>query len=275
MASPSRKPMYMLREELNELTSLKSIVLLLKTACRLSGDGRTRCQVMEIVQRAQEDHGMEMELWEAGRIFKSLGFRTAVSQGRGRLVLDPAKLEDAYRRTSEEANRVAAKIEDSLRGLEGISETVTELMTRQQTAMDLVNKENEIHRYLFQHRGVEDRLEGLEQEKESLRVEAEKADELERTVTDMQAQVQALPCLETREAKLSGELVDYQSKSEELDLKEEALGHRLRNLERRYRQVEMGELEQAIMESRAELKDLRKQLGEKRSLVSKLFGRDS
>lgn len=254
------------------VTSHQKKLLLLQGAILMAMEGTVRAQVKEITSRVFAEYSVEIPPWEAGTIFSGLGLRTATSHGRSRLVLDLAQLKEHLRRAVEDMEAFAPQAEETLAAFQDIDERVGYLTDRARAIIKADKRTKELREFIEKYRYVEMTVTSLIGEYEMLKGKLQRKEALEAEIENLKTRQGDLPSLEDRRRQLEKEIEAYEVEEKALASEEARLKAWIQNLKERHKWAKSAEVEQAIAASKAELEQLRVQLGEKRGLVAKLFG---
>ena len=273
----TRKTVHDQQPEENEATEnlarIRDHLVLMSTAHRMASMGTTRATVGQVTEKAKREQGLSLKPWEAGQVFSEYRVRRAVSHGKPRLVLDAQQLYRVCKQIESKVSEIAPEAEKASQEVEDMVRKVTGLEESHRKAQELMERERELNRFLFYSRGAEGRLADLERKAAELRDRASEVEDLERECARLEARLDELPALETSRQDLEARLAEHVQEEREVSRKEEALAERIQKLVGRRRWVYLAELNQEIEEAEADLDRLRKQLGEKRSLVDRLRGK--
>ena len=249
------------------LASVKTALALVQTAYAMSLDGQLRATAGEISSKARNDLNLEITPSATGQYFSELGITTVNSHGKKRFVLDASELEPIKAQLITVCHELTDKLETSLREYQGLADTINGLEERLKENYRLKAREKELARQIKENQPDMKRLPYLEQEAERLRESANEAISLEKECRLLEKKLNSLPSLEKRKAALKEALEDYQADFYGIQSREAGLAREIEKLQKRKGWLELAELNE-------EIKQLSVQLGEKRSLADKLFGRN-
>ncbi|MFC2008108.1 hypothetical protein ACFLT0_00240, partial [Chloroflexota bacterium] len=147
--------------------------------------------------------------------------------------------------------------------------------------LKLRDKERELAAFINAERSQPNNLLQLQTEAKRFREQAKYADELKQECTELSKTIRKSPSLEERKKQLNARIMDYnarvrQAQAQEQDIaaREQQLAKWITRLQERTGWVELAELQQSVREARKELDQVSKQLGEKRSLLDRILGRN-
>lgn len=267
-----RKSISQVREVVATMGEHQKKLLLLRTAMVMAMEGITRAQVSEVTSRVKEDNDIEVPSWEAGVLFSRLGFRTATSHGRNRLVLNLDHLKELHQSAKEEVEVFAANAQETLEGFESVDDQIKELESKARGIIAADERVKKIRQFMFKNQNIVMTANSLEGEYLHLKRQAEKVETLEAEIDKLKARQIDLPSLEDRRHQLEEKVQDYEVEEKALAKEEARLKTWIQNLQERRKWMTAAEQEEEVAKSRAELNQLREQLGEKRGLVAKLLG---
>jgi len=137
--------------------------------------------------------------------------------------------------------------------------------------MSLRAKEQELIKFISEHRQKPDRLASLEYEADKIRTQAARPRELEKECQQLTEIIKALPQLEQRKISLEGTISKYQAEEKEVAAKEANLKQMVEGVKLRVGWMSLATLEQRIHEVNKELNELSLQIEFKRSLLDKII----
>ena len=275
------------------LQGLRSRLALVKAATLLALEGKTRATVTELLDRSEDEETLELSPGEAGQILSSLGLRRLTSHGRSRLELDPVKLGRIRHEVDLEITAQEERYTQEQVRLIALTQRVERLTQQAEAIKDLIDREGILRAYLQRHippqvgysgpgsasfRGQAGSI--LQYRVTRLQQEVAQVQKLEAAIKEMEGKVAGKAALEARRRKLAEEAAKV-TEAEATLAKGEAsqaqrkVQHAKRLQEYRYTSgvMRLAEVEQAVAAGRVELEQLSRQLGEKRSLLGKLFGK--
>ncbi|MBI4337349.1 MAG: hypothetical protein HY683_05925 [Chloroflexi bacterium] len=255
------------------LSTLRTRLALVHAACLMAMEGTTRAPVLQVVERAAEAYGVIVAASEGGQTFTALGVGTATTHGKVRLVLEPAQLQRIQERLAAQVEAAVAQVEEAVKRFGDLAARVAGLEEHLQQTVCLARRQWEIQEFVQQHRAIRDQAEAWEMEYDRAREEVARVEQLRRACADLDQKARALPDLQERRKALQQALRQHEADDAELAKQEKALADRVQRLRDRYQWVELARVQQAIEDARRELDDLQRQLGEKRSLLGRVFGK--
>ncbi|MFC1935656.1 hypothetical protein ACFLX9_02710 [Chloroflexota bacterium] len=261
------------QEKTSTIAHLSITLSLVQTACAMALEGITRASVTEVVRRAMESHGTRLEASTAGQLFSAMGVRTVTSHGRNRLVLDQEELLPLRDRMAADYEKQAQEVEEYLSTFQPLVERVRALEEKRETIIRMMTREHQLKEMLREREGWLYRYRALEKEAAQLRQIVSAVTQLRGEIRSLKSRARGFSSLERRKAKLEEDVAAHEREEAVLSKKEEALASRLDDLKRRAGWLSLAQMEQVLVEAKQELDDLSRQLGEKRSLVQKLFGK--
>jgi DNA repair exonuclease SbcCD ATPase subunit len=256
------------------LKSLKQVLALVQAAQAMALEGINRSTAAEVLQRAINDFGVDATPSVVGQMFSNLNIGKATTHGKTRLVLDSDELKSIKERISKVYENTAKDLEQSLNEFEGQSERVKALEDRWKEILQIRARERELVQLIQQDRQRPSRLPDLEQEMDRIKAEVDKCEALEKQCKELSLQIKKAPFLEAKKADLDKALSSYKAEEAKITQQEARLGEALDRLKLRSAWVQFVDLQYSIQKARAELEELSQQLGEKRTLIDKLLGRN-
>ncbi|MFC1917201.1 hypothetical protein ACFLXH_00910 [Chloroflexota bacterium] len=269
------------------LEEMKAQLALIQAACAIAMEGTIRATASEIAARAMTEFGMESTPSFAGQVFANLQIATVTSHGKSRFVLEKGELEEIRKGMVARCEDQIARLKESLKVFHDYHQTIEDLQNQWQEILDLRKKERELIVAINEERSKPSQLPQLQAEAIKYREQAVVAQELEKECHCLSRKVKSLPRLEEKKKLLNAAIREHEEKEKQLTVKEQKtitkerwlaaketeLASSIEKLQKRRGWIDLATLEQTIKEVKQELKQLSKQLGEKRSLVDKLFHR--
>jgi DNA repair exonuclease SbcCD ATPase subunit len=259
-----------MRLVLENLGSAKILAALLQSAYGLLEEGISRPQVSQVTARAADTFGTNILPSIAGQLLRRAGIKTCLIHGKARLVLEQKQLSDLIQQTSSQTTELSNDIESSLQRYGDLAQRVNTLEKRYQELLQLRQREKALTALLILNQDVFNRVSVLEQQNQEMIVVAERVKDLEEENELLSELIQSLPALTERKQKLEGVLNQYRDSEKSIIANEVRLSVMLNALQKRSERVELVSVQEEIINTRLELEDVRKQLGEKRSLLDKV-----
>lgn len=258
---------------LKGLAELKVRLALVQAASLLAMEGTSRASVLAVAERAAQEYGVEVTPSEAGQTFTALGIESTLSHGKRRLALDVTRLQALQERLEGEVEEAAARVAAAVTRFGNVADRVRELEVQLAVAYRLQQREHEVRGYLRETDGLRREAALWEQRYQQAKADVEDVEQRKAACADLDKKVKALPRLEERKTALEQRLKDAEAQQEEITKQEQALAQRVARLKERAGWVSLAQLEQAIAQDRQELERLRREIGEKRTVWERLFGK--
>jgi DNA repair exonuclease SbcCD ATPase subunit len=286
-----------------EMTDISLRLALVQAALRMSMDGRTRATVTEVVDRAKEEVD---NIWilpsTAGQAFSVLGFRRVNVHGERRLVLDFGQLRKIHDGLVRQFEKIKPRVEEAAERFDRLTEQVKGLEDRMDLIYSNARQEKFLREFILKHEQTPRTTANLERQYQLLKAQAQRRDQLEAACKQYEGKLDDLKPLEERWKKLKSAVDRHEAerqklRSQEMELteNEKRLGSRLGEYKQRLRTVEIAELDEEVKRRRTELDDetktrrkeldeelrgrreeldqVLKQLGEKKTLLTRMFGK--
>ncbi|HEY50413.1 MAG TPA: hypothetical protein G4O20_01225 [Dehalococcoidia bacterium] len=264
----------------NGLRELKVQLALVQAACLMSIEETTRATASQITERAIREYGIEVSASFTGQVFAGMGIGTAMTHGKNRFILDRGRLEEMRKAITVRCEELAEKLESSIKYFQDLPERIKALEKEWKDIVKLRIKERELLNYVKEERNKPSQLPYLISEANKLKEQAAKVDKLQKECRNLSRKIRSIPSLEERKKSLEAAIATHEAKVRDISAKErglvareEELADRIVKIQKRMGWVELAILEQAIKEARDEIDTLSRQLGEKRSLLDKIFRR--
>lgn len=254
------------------LTGEKNRILVVQVACALAMKGITRVRASEISERLITEYGESVRSSVVGQVLVRLKIGTVTSQGRRSYVLEEARLLSIQGRLEKYIETMAPRIEETIHQFGDVAVRVGDLEERLVEVQRLASREQEVRQYLRDNGMLIQQVEARENQYTRLKEADARMKSLEIASEQLQAKVESLPSLEERKKKLEDSLRRHEAKVKEIDQKESALAKGVTQIKTRTRGLALVQIEEEIEAAAKELEELKEQLGEKRSLVARLFG---
>lgn len=273
---------------LRSLKDMKVTLSLIQSACSYALEGNNRVSASDISNRAMTEYGIEATPSYTGQVFAKLGIISVTSHGKNRFVLAYDQLEKIHKQLSVEIEERSNKLESTIESFSYLPKRIDELGQK----IAEIRKQLETSRTLAtQISQAEQNLPNIMQLKAkyaSIKEQADRATDIEKVVTSLTQKAKKLPSLEEKQKALQESISEYEKadadliaqeqeltrKSEALAKREEALAGRTVKLQTRNGLVELVELQEAIEKTKKELDQVLRQLGEKRTLLDKMLGKN-
>ena len=256
------------------LALLKDELLTLQTSCSMARVGTTRATATEIADMVGDQYGTSVTPSFVGKVFSTHKMRRAISHGRPKLVLDLDQLEAARQSVCTKLEELVPQVQKDLGHYDDLVQEVTMIADRAQKVQSLMRRKDAINRFLAENYAASRRLSFLAGHAARLQNELDQAKLVQKQCKALQRKVDALPDLEDRKMDLESSLEQFASDESLISTKERDLQGRIQNLQKRTRWVTMAELDAQIAQVKKELDSLSEQLGEKRTLLGRMFGKD-
>jgi hypothetical protein len=268
----SESPGYRAGRAISGLRPLKETMGLVTAALAMSLQGQTRATAGEVAERASKDFETDATASEAGRVFSQMHLATATTHGKTRLVLDAEQLKSIREKVAEQCRECERELKAALDDFRDGAMTIKALQDQWKEIVRMRAMERELSEKIQQERKIPSKLPYLENEAAKLLAVAEKVDTLQKDCKEMEKKIAALPSLQEREVSLQAVISQYKEEEREVAAAEARLGLALTQLKERNAWVTFLDLEHNINKKKAELEELSKRLGEKRSLLQRMFG---
>lgn len=280
------------------LSDLEIQLALIQAACAMALQGVTRATATEITNKAIAEYEIEATASFTGQTFANLNIRTATSHGKSRFILEYDHLERLRQDIAAKCEELNAKLESSIVGFHDLPERVNNLQTQWQDIVKMRNRERELINFINEANKAPPRLNQLEAVARQMRGQADQVQELEKECRNLSNRIKKLPSLEERKKSLEAAIGEHEKaiadkeqqlaakekklvarekeiagEERELTFRESQLSERISKLHKRTGWVDLATVDQAIESAREELKQISRQLGEKRSLLDRLLHR--
>ena len=262
------------------VVELNERLMVAQTALLMSLDGTRRATATQISDRIEAEMGVDITPSRVGVIMSGFKVRSVVSSGRSRLVLDPEQLGNILGDMKAEAETVEPMVEKAIEAFGDIANRIESMRFRLARLKFLAQTEKELKALTERNRHRLSNLRYIEQRHIELQAQVRKVNQLEQSCTALGSQVEGLPSLEAEERRLRDLIVAHEGRAKEVPVREAslqrqelALAEGLKAIEYREARVSLAQLQQEISTSRQDFDDLKKQIGEKKSIAQKMFGR--
>ncbi len=249
------------------------MLALTQAAASMALEGRTRASVTEIVERAQDECGIEVLLSTAGQKLSADGIRTVTSHGKNRLVLVKDELLELRDQYAAIFNQLSKQAEEYLARFKPVSERVAGLEEQRQNVVRMVEREAELREFLQGKDRLRFSYQGVANEAAQLKKTVDAIRQLREDIEELKVKAKGRSSLEKRKAKLKEAEAEYERESSELAKLEKDLGSGINKVKEGREWYNLSMITTEVERAQAELDELSRQLGEKRSLVQKLLGR--
>jgi hypothetical protein len=268
----TESPGYRAGEAMRGLRNLKLSLVILHAAHIMAIEGQTRAGAGEIAERANTGFLASTTPSIVGQILRGMNIQTTVTHGKPRLVLDPTILKMLVADITRACEATAAELEAALKGFQYLTSRVKGLEDQWNQTIQLRARERQLTRQIEEERRIPSKLPALEQEIARLKQEAADADIMRKECAELSKKIKVLPLLQGRRAALENSRRHYQEEEAQVKADEMRLGQALEALKERSAWVTYIDLDRNIQRQRTELEEIAKQIGEKRSLLQKIFG---
>jgi DNA repair exonuclease SbcCD ATPase subunit len=268
-----------------DLSELEIQFVLIQSACTMALEGTTRASSSQIAAKVFQDYQIEVTPSFTGQTFANLSIHSVTSHGKNKLVLDPDQLENLRNDIASKCKEAMDRLQASIKKYKYLPQKIEELQKEWKQVLAARAKEQELIRIINEDRRNPPRLDYLETEYRKKQRRNEYINQIKEEAKKLALKEKKLPSLEERTKAVEARIAEHgkhvrdlvekereiSAKEQEAVKKEESLARRLEKLQKRLGWLELAALEQHIEESRNELKELSKQLGEKRSLLDRLL----
>jgi DNA repair exonuclease SbcCD ATPase subunit len=248
-----------------------------------------------VAAKALQEYKVEAAPYFIGQTFSSLNIGTVTSHGKNKFVLDAKHLEKVRSELEARCKESMGKLKDSIDKFKELPEKIEALQKEWKQAEALRAKEQQIIKAIREDRLNPPRLDYWQAEYKKVQQKNDFINRVTEQVKDLESKEKKLPSLKEKKEALQAKIAEHEKKvqalaekekviiskeqdlvekMEKLERREETLADRIIRLQKRTGWVELAELEQGIEASRKELDSLARQLGEKRSLLDKMLGRN-
>jgi len=269
------------------LSELKVQLALVQAACIMAIEGTTRATASQIAARAAADYGIDASASFTGQVFATLNVNTVTTHGRSRLVLNHDHLEEVRKGIAAKCEELATKLEETIKEFQDLPDRIGALQEQWNRIQQKRTRERELANLIIEDREKPSRLPQLEAEAQKIGQQAAIVQALEEKIRELSLKAEKMSELDEKEKSLEEVIAGYEEKEKQfaarqkvtvtrwlkLKAQEEVIAADISKLQKRMGWVELATLEQSIKEARKELKELSKQLGEKRSLLDRLLNR--
>jgi chromosome segregation ATPase len=278
-----------------ELSELETRLLLVQSACTLALEGITRATASQIAAKALQEYKLEAQPYFIGQTFSSFNIPSVTSHGKNRFVLDSGQLEKVRSELEARCKESMGKLMDSIDKFKDLPEKIESLQQEWKQTEALRAKERELIRAVREDRANPSRIDYWQAEYQKVQQKLEYIDKVKKQVKDLESKKKKLPSLKEKKEALQARIAEHEKKvgdlaekekglvireqnlaekGKKMEQREEVLADRITRLQKRTGWVELAELEQVIEASKKELDSLARQLGEKRTLLDKMLGRN-
>ena len=266
----------------NEVRDALAIV---RAAVAFLAEGHNRVTATQLCEAAR-DFGTFLEPWQVGQITARNGIGTKASHGKARLALDMDQLTLLRDELAGKVDAQAPLFDEELARFNLLGERVAAMRERVLAVTHLQDEARRMKEFIDQTRNIERVVAAYREQAASLKQQAETADKFGPYIAQLEAKAKSLPQLKERRAKLEKRLAEAEAHGKELDQHERvvtrteaenvqraaALDRKADDVQRRTQTLTLAEIEQQTADAKRELDTVLKQLGEKKGLLSKMFG---
>ena len=278
-----------------DLTNIKVVLQILQAAALMAQEGCARATAGEIAARAMKEFNIQVTAATVGLTLAPIALGKAVSHGKSRFLLDLNHLEEARRTTEGRAEEMIRNLEKSRAAFKELSGRIESLQEEWKKILQLHARRRELTKLISENQDQPVKMAQVEARWRQLQGEAQKAVELEKECQALSTKVKSLPSLKVKEASYQARLVEFHDQEKGMASREANFAQIVNQWKERERQlieretrfqliikkltsreslVNLASLDLDIEVAKAELERLSKQLGEKRSLLDKLLGRN-
>jgi DNA repair exonuclease SbcCD ATPase subunit len=278
-----------------ELSELETRLLLVQSACALALEGNTRASASEVAAKALKDYKLEAAPYFIGQTFSYLKITSVTTHGKNRFVLDAKQLEKIRQDLESRVKESMEKLQASTDKFKDLPEKIESLQKEWKQTSELRAKERELVRLINADRLNPPRLDYWQAEYRKVQQRDDFISRVKKQVKSLEQKEKKLPSLKEKKEALQAKIAEHEKKvsdlaekekdiaareqaliekGKKLERKEEGLADNIIRLQKRTGWVELAEMEQGIEASRKELDSLARQLGEKRSLLDRMLGRN-
>ena len=268
-------------EELESLGRLKEATLIVEACAMLANEGVKKATATEIASRCNLENGTDMSPPVVGRILSAVGLRATVSSGVKRSVLDPARLGTMQASLQEKLDTDTPVCQELVSDLGELVTRVARLEAELAQTLSLIDRQAELRKYVDENRKKTFNFAYLTQEYHSLGMQLKKQESLKTQIQDLRGQLEDSSRLEEEKAALEKTIserartvsrMETERRREERELA--ALKSRASNSGARLPHVEKLAEAMTLTELRVEIDDVKRQLGEKRTILDRALGRN-
>lgn len=264
----------------SRLGPLATRIHIVHTALILATEGNTRATVSAITRRVGDDYEQYVLPSVAGRLFSEMGIRRVTSHGQNRLVLDQQQLEGIRQRLMARLEEIEPRVEEAISNFADVSEKVDELEIELARFIAQAKRAKEVRIYLQENRRAVAQSSRLESNYERMKSQLKRNEQMDAACAEMEERLKAGADMARKRAELEQSIERLEEEETDVDVRgrdlartEQRLERKIRDLSRRQSVVDLVELEETIGEKRKELDGVLRELGEKKSLLSKALGR--
>lgn len=271
-----------------DLSELEVQLVLVQSACTLALEGTTRASASQIAARTIQSYKVEATASFTGQIFSNLGIDSVTTHGKNKFVLDANHLEKMRDDIASRCQKASERLETAIEKFRDLPQKIEELRKTWKETLAIRAKEQELIKLINEDRRNPSRIDYLENEYKNIRVRNERIAEIQKEAKALALKEKKLPALEERTKALETTMAEHEKhvrelaererqlagKEQEAVKKEEVLAGRLQKLQQRLGWLELASLTEETDTARKELDSLSRQLGEKRSLLDRMLGRN-
>jgi DNA repair ATPase RecN len=259
------------RARLNDLNVHLAII---QAAYLLCLEGVSRATANQILQRAVSEFSLNLTASEAGTILIGFSLRKVTIHGKSRFILNQGELKELRFRIEQQLKENEDKLESAIKYFSSLSAEIQELQNRWKNIQEMFSRKNDLIKLINNNQSSVANFPALQAQWKLLQDTNQKMVQIENECKDLNNQIKKLPSLEQRKTQLVEAVKKYQVDEKQLVEKEARMGRVLTDLKERNAWVDYVTLALNIQNAKAELDELSRQLGEKRSLLDKLLGRN-
>jgi hypothetical protein len=256
------------------LNDLKLHLSVVQAAYLLCLEGVSRATTNDILQRASSEFSINLTASETGTILAGFSLKKVIIHGKSRFILDQEALKQIRSTIEHQLKENEDKLESAIKYFSFLSAEIQELQNRWKNIQEMFSMKNELIKLINNNQSNVANFPVLQAKWKLLQDTNQKMVQIENECNDLNNQIKKLPSLEQRKAQLVEVVKKYQAEEKQLVEKEARMGKTLTDLKERNAWVDYVTLQFNIQNAKAELDQLSKQLGEKRSLLDKVLGRN-
>ena len=257
---------------MQDLKTLKLQLALLRTGCLLVAEGHSRATSSELLFRSKKEQSVDALPSTVGQLLGSLGLPTSTSKGKTRFLLDPDHIEPLMSELDSQVQEIESRVDSAIKAIGNVQGRLEPLEQRFQRVHGQLQREQELQRFLDQHRPTFGRTSMLEFERQQT---------LKAQVQRMEQELKSGPELEKRRRQLAQRVKQLEAQKEVLTGEEGALAEAEKQVAGLLSQLKLGRawvtlafLERDFAQAQAQLEEVKDQINQHRSWLDRLLHRD-
>jgi chromosome segregation ATPase len=257
----------------HKLESQKNTLALIQAADILSLEGYSRASASEVAARAAREFNISVTPAAVGQSFSELSIRKVTIHGKSCFVLDHNQLKSIHEQIAGQCQEAIQKLQSIVTTYQELPSRIEALHEHWRNILQLQSRQRELEKLIIDNQDQVVKTANLQKKWEQLQSEAQKAVELGSQCQSLTQKIKELPEMTQRKTALQARIDKYYMEEKEIASREVQLANAIRQLQSRTAWVDLATLLQAVQNTKQELDQLARQLGEKRSLLDRLMHR--